>query len=113
MPIDAYTYNSLTEVSDTATKALQNAKQWSKNATYEQGDVVIFNNAFYSANYSNQNNYFDVSAWTKINNSADKLKSLMIDESNLGNGRVLVADISNNKLTYQDLPVQQNILILI
>lgn len=101
--IDAFNLSLSTEALENSLSAMKNAKPWSNTKSYMASDVVIFNNAFWSANYANQSNSFDYNAWTKINNSADFIKNIQVDDSAKLNGRVLAYDSVNNKLIFKDV----------
>ena len=101
MPIDTVTYAIADEALGTAEKSIANARQWIKNTTYEFGQTCIFGNSFYQANYSHYSGaYFDYSAWTKINNDADKLKGYIIDTTNKGDKKALVFNATENKIEF-------------
>lgn len=106
MAVDTFNYSISTQALDNSLSALQNAKPWRRGVSYEIGDVVIMNNSFYSANYSNVSDSFDFNAWTKINDSADKIKGLNIITDTKANNRVLTYDETTNAITFKDIPSQ-------
>lgn len=106
MAVDTFNYSISTQALDNSLSALQNAKPWQRGVSYEIGDVVIMNNSFYSANYSNVSDSFDFNAWTKINDSADKIKGLNVITNTKANNRVLTYDETTNAITFKDIPSQ-------
>lgn len=107
MAVDIFSYTTSVNATEVATKALSQARQWVKNYDYEAQDVCIFNNNFFLANYShNSGTLFNTSAWTKINDSADKIKGLNITTNTKANNRVLTYDETTNAITFKDIPSQ-------
>ena len=106
MAVDTFNYSISTQALDNSLSALQNAKPWQRGVSYEIGDIVIMNNSFYSANYSNVSDSFDFNAWTKINDSADKIKGLNVITNTKANNRVLTYDETTNAITFKDIPSQ-------
>lgn len=107
MAVDIFSYTTSVNAAEVATKALSQARQWVKNYDYEAQDVCIFNNNFFLANYShNSGTSFNTSAWTKINDSADKLKGLDVTTNTKANNRVLTYDETTNAITFKDIPSQ-------
>jgi len=104
--VDTFNYSISTQALDNSLSALQNAKPWQRGVSYEIGDIVIMNNSFYSANYSNVSDSFDFNAWTKINDSADKIKGLNVITNTKANNRVLTYDETTNAITFKDIPSQ-------
>lgn len=104
MAVDTFNYSLGTQALQTAQQSIANATNWRKNFDYEIGQTTLFNNAFYSANYShNSGEYFDEQAWTKINNSADRIKNIIVDDSAKANGKSLVYNSTTNKMEFQTI----------
>ncbi|EDS77109.1 carbohydrate binding domain protein [Clostridium botulinum C str. Eklund] len=105
MGLDIVSYSTATQAIATAEQSLSNARQWKKNSTYMIGDVCIFNNSFYVCAYSHDSgDRFEYDAWTKINNSADKLKGVNINITDKINGKVMTYNKETDSIELKNIP---------
>lgn len=105
MGLDIVSYSTATQAMATAEQSLSNARQWKKNSTYMIGDVCIFNNSFYVCAYSHDSgDRFEYDAWTKINNSADKLKGVNINITDKIDGKVMTYNKETDSIELKNIP---------